>query len=148
MKADLARQQREILDLQKTVDRQQKLIEQLLHFSAITKPVEESAAAIIQPAATTLQPTGTAAVGPTPAESSAVEPIRKVKDSKQDNRSPLTFRLGNIYLTPAGFFDFTAFIRDRNVGSWSRYKPLAAFLSPIHRMAISRNFALARRTRE
>jgi hypothetical protein len=117
MKADLARQQREILDLQKTVDRQQKLIEQLLHFSAITKPVEESAAAIIQPAATTLQPTGTAAVGPTPAESSAVEPIRKVKDSKQDNRSPLTFRLGNIYLTPAGFFDFTAFIRDRNVGS-------------------------------
>lgn len=79
MKADLARQQREILDLQKTVDRQQKLIEQLLHFSATTKPVEESTAAIIQPAATTLQPTGTAAVGPLPAESSAVEPIRKVK---------------------------------------------------------------------
>ena len=117
MKVDLARQQREILDLQKTVDRQQKLIEQLLHFSATTKPVEESTAAIIQPAATTLQPTGTAAVGPPPAESSAVEPIRKVKDSKQDNGSPLTFRLGNIYLTPAGFFDFTTFIRDRNVGS-------------------------------
>jgi len=36
MKADLARQQKEILDLKKTVDRQQKLIEQLLHFSATT----------------------------------------------------------------------------------------------------------------
>ena len=115
MKADLARQQKEILDLQKTVDRQQKLIEQLLRFSATTKPVDESTTVIIQPA--TVQPTGTAPIGPSPAETSVVEPIRKVKDSKQGEGSPLTFRLGNIYLTPAGFFDFTAFIRDRNVGS-------------------------------
>ncbi|PWT90845.1 MAG: hypothetical protein C5B55_09100 [Blastocatellia bacterium] len=111
MKADLARQQRQILELQKTVDGQAKLIDQLLHSSAASRATDNSTVVSTQPTEVAAGPSAPLS------EPSAGEPMRKVQDTSEDKEGPLAFKLGRIYLSPAGFFDFTAFVRDKNVGS-------------------------------
>ena len=112
LKADVARQQKQILELQKTLEGQQRLIEQMLQASARSITAEQvSATASLQPSKD-----ATDAITPQPV-ASTTEVIKKADAAPQDKEGPLAFHLGNVYLSPAGFFDFTTYIRGRNVGS-------------------------------
>ena len=111
MKADLVRQQRQIQELQRTLDEQRKLIEQLLYSSVSNQTGEEAGTSIVKPlTASNTKP----ATGP---ETTPGVPLRKAQDSAQDKEAPLQFRIGKIYISPVGFIDFTTIVRDRNVGS-------------------------------
>ena len=112
LKANLAQQQKQLLELQRTLEGQQRLIEQLLHASARSTMTEDGSNT------TSLQPAD-AATGPLVHQptATAAEVIRNPDEPKQEKEGPLAFKIGSVYLSPAGFFDFTTFIRDRNAGS-------------------------------
>ena len=117
LKAELAQQQKQILDLQKAVDRQQKLLEQLLNRATPAGTIESTAESTTTDVKL-IRTSGEIASLP---DANASEPIRKAESIRKTDdtadKPPTSLRIGHVYLTPAGFLDFTAFIRDRNVGS-------------------------------
>ena len=50
-----------------------------------------------------------------PAPDAIKEPITSVK--AEEDAAPLALKLGKVFISPFGFFDFSTYIRDRNVGS-------------------------------
>ena len=50
-----------------------------------------------------------------PAPDAIKQPVTSVK--AEDDAAPLALKLGKVFISPFGFFDFSTYIRDRNVGS-------------------------------
>jgi len=108
LKVVVADQQRRIEQLEVLVNDQRKLIDQVLQPHAAANRAGEELNG--NPAA----PAEVKAAENTPALPAPAEPIRKVP---QDEASPLTVRIGKVSVTPYGFLDLTAIVRDKNVGS-------------------------------
>ena len=91
LKADLARQQKQLLELQKTVDGQQRLIEQLLRVSARSTTAEEGSTA------SSLQPNeaDVSALAAQP-EATSTELKRRPDVAPQEKEAPLAIRIGNV----------------------------------------------------
>ena len=111
MRAELITQQRQIEEMRKALDEQRHLIDQLLHSSISARTANEQSASSFQSSGTA---NAQVAAQPQP---TFVEPIRKSQDTAPDKESPLALKIGKIYISPVGFFDFTTIVRDRNVGS-------------------------------
>jgi uncharacterized coiled-coil protein SlyX len=107
LKAVVADQQKRIEQLEHVVDDQRKLIEQALHVSAAA-PRNEN------PTTTNEPPKEEPAKVVASAPPAPAEPIRNPQTADE---SPLTIRIGNVSITPYGFLDLTAFVRQKNVGS-------------------------------
>jgi len=110
MKAQLMAQQEQIEQLRKKLEEQAKLLDHLLQ-----KRASESST----PAAATPLP-GPDRVGILRPETLPADPLERnsqVAKANEGKPSPLNFRIGTAHITPFGFMDFTAVIRDRNVGS-------------------------------
>jgi hypothetical protein len=105
LNAQMAAQQGQIDQLRKLVEAQAKLIE-----SALRTHTDARAAAD--------QPVAAPASGPDPA-ATPTSPLRSSQETKTQGQqaSQLRFKIGTVDITPFGFMDFTAVIRDKNVGS-------------------------------
>lgn len=114
LKAQLAAQQDELTALRKAVEEQGKLIERVLQTNA--NSATPANVAVGSPDANHVAgraaPPATAAPPP-------VDPLMRSPQAiaEQEKPSPLLFRIGSAQITPFGFFDFTAVIRDKNLGS-------------------------------
>ena len=112
LKTQVANQQVQIEELKQALEQQKKLINELIGRSgsqALVKPATAETA-LVPGARDGPLSSSDAIVGP-----AIGKPTRpKVND---DEASPLTLKLGKVYLTPSGFLDFTTFIRSKNVGS-------------------------------
>ena len=102
LKTQLAQQQKHIERLEHMLDEQKQMLEQVLHLSA-SGNANDARSAGIDAAVTELEPP---AIKP---------PATSVK--AEEETAPLALKLGKVYISPAGFFDFSTYIRDRNVGS-------------------------------
>src|SRR5262249_49669831 len=107
LKAVVADQEKRIEQLEQIVGDQRKLIEQALHIAAAASgdASQTAAPADRQPATTAEAPS----VQPT-----AAELIRK---APADESSPLSIRIGKVSVTPYGFVDLTAILRDKDIAS-------------------------------
>jgi hypothetical protein len=101
LKTQLAQQQKHIEQLEQMLNEQKQMLEQVLHLPA-SGNANDARSASIDTAATQPEP---AAIKP---------PATSVK--AEDEAAPLALKLGKVYISPAGFFDFSTYIRDRNVG--------------------------------
>ena len=107
LKAQLALQQKHIEQLERRLDEQKQMLEQALH---ISDAGNASVAANGDAPSTSLDPPPAQ-----PAPDAIKGPVTSAK--ADDEAAPLALKLGKVYLSPVGFLDFTAFVRDRNVGS-------------------------------
>jgi hypothetical protein len=106
LKAVVTDQQKRIEQLEQMVGDQRKLIEQALHVSANATAGRNE---------TAVRPNAPATVADVPSvQPTAAEPIRK---SPADEPSPLSIRIGKVSVTPYGFVDLTAIVRDRDIAS-------------------------------
>jgi len=107
LKSVVTDQQKRIEQLEQMVGEQRKLIEQALHVSAsATGDKNETSVRVSAQPATAAD---VASVQPP-----ATEPIRK---APADDSSPLTIRIGKVSVTPYGFVDLTAILRDKDIAS-------------------------------
>lgn len=107
LKAVVADQEKRIEQLEQIVGDQRKLIEQALHVSADTTRDrnQPELAAIVRTDDSTFVPIKQPSLnGP-------------IKLDAADEISPLSFRIGKVSITPYGFLDLTAIIRDKDIGS-------------------------------
>jgi hypothetical protein len=115
LKAQLAAQQDELTALRKAVEEQGKLIARVLQTNA--NSATPAAISSLTSASDANELAGRAA----PATSAAPAGDASLRSSQaiaeQEKPSPLSFRIGTAQVTPLGFIDFTAVIRDKNVGS-------------------------------
>lgn len=112
MKAQLAAQQKQIEALQKALDEQQKLME---HLSAASAPATNSNFNKIGQVAST-----TPIVPPMTATTAVASPVSIAvaqAESAAKDKSPLQLKVGETYITPVGFMDFTTVIRSTDGGS-------------------------------
>jgi hypothetical protein len=112
LRTQLAAQQEQIEQLRRRVEAQAKLLERILQTQ------ENAAGPSTQPAAT-LSPNpdlGASDAPVTPASGLLRQSSREAA-GEDAQPSPLWLRIGTAHITPVGFMDFTAVIRDRNVGS-------------------------------
>jgi len=107
LKAQLALQQKHIELLERRLDEQKQMLEQALH---VSDTGNVSVAANGEARSEGLDPSVTQ-----PAPDAIKPPV--TSDKADDEAAPLALKLGKVYLSPVGFLDFTAFVRDRNVGS-------------------------------
>jgi hypothetical protein len=107
LKVQLALQQKHIEQLERRLDEQKQMLEQALH---ISDAGNTSVAANVGARSEGLDPSVTQ-----PAPDAIKPPVTSAK--ADDEAAPLALKLGKVYLSPVGFLDFTAFVRDRNVGS-------------------------------
>jgi len=107
LKAVVADQEKRIEQLEQMVGDQRKLIERALHLdAAATGDANQTAApAERQPATTAEVPSG---------QPIAAEPVRK---APADEASPLSIHIGKVSVTPYGFVDLTAILRDKDIAS-------------------------------
>jgi hypothetical protein len=116
LKAQLAAQQEELNALRKAVDEQGKLLALVLKTNA-----NSSTVAVSSPVAATdaSQLTGRATPPLEAGEATKADPSLRSSQAirEEDKPSPLSFRIGTAHITPFGFIDFTAVIRDKNLGS-------------------------------
>jgi hypothetical protein len=114
LKAQLALQQKHIEQLERTLDEQKKMLEQVLHLSttnnALASANGDARVSGLDAAVTESEPGPIAKPGASDASA-----LRQAK--ADDGASPLSLRLGKVYLTPVGFLDFSSFVRSRDVGS-------------------------------
>ena len=96
LKTVVADQQKRIEQLERTVDDQKRLIEQALHVSSATTR--------------NLNGPDTPASLPEP-------PAPPIQNPSPDEPSPLSIRIGKVSVTPYGFLDLTAIIRDKDIAS-------------------------------
>ena len=116
LKAQLAAQQEELNALRKAVDEQGKSLALVLKTNANTPTVAVSSPATASDAN---QLTGRAAPPPEANDVTKADPSLRSTQAirEEDKPSPLSFRIGTAQLTPFGFIDLTAVIRDKNLGS-------------------------------
>ena len=116
LKAVVTDQQKRIEQLEQTVGEQRKLIEQALHVSlASTRSSTQSASTETQPEPIATQP---AEAETQPASVANAQPATApIRSARPDDASPLTIRIGQVSITPYGFLDLTAIMRDTNIGS-------------------------------
>lgn len=105
LKAVVADQQKRIEQLEQIVGDQGKLIEQALHFSAARDGNQTAASVNVEPA-------NVADIG-----SAQPPPIAPIRKSPADEASPLSIRIGQVSITPYGFVDLTAILRDEDIAS-------------------------------
>ena len=112
LKAQLAAQREELATLRQAVEQQGKLLALVLKTN--TNPASSATGAsdgnqLTEPATPPLDSK----------EAPKVVPLRRNEQATaaEEKPSPLSFRIGTAHLTPFGFVDFTAVIRDKNVGS-------------------------------
>lgn len=118
LKAQLAAQQDELAALRKAVEEQGKLIARVLQTNANSAtPTTNLAAGSATSDA--IQLAGRAAGPPANSAPPNADPLLRNSQAiaEQEKPSPLSFRIGTAQFTPFGFVDFTAVIRDKNLGS-------------------------------
>lgn len=107
LKTAVAAQQKRIEQLEQMLDDQRQLIEQTLHVSvAATRHANRTAT----PA--NAQPANVADIA-----SAQPPPTGPIGNAPADEVSPLSIRIGKVSVTPYGFLDLTAIIRDTNIAS-------------------------------
>lgn len=111
LKAQLATQQEELTTLRKTVEEQGKLLALVLKSNAnsTSSPTAPADANQLAERATPALDTNTAPPGSLRRNPQAI--------ADDEKPAPLSFRIGMAHFTPFGFIDFTAVIRDKNLGS-------------------------------
>jgi hypothetical protein len=82
--------------------------------AGVTAPKEAAAPATASPAGT-IQPPTSAAI--TPVSISPNAATRLAAPDQNENKAPLSFKIGSAEFTPGGFLDFTALYRSTDVGS-------------------------------
>jgi hypothetical protein len=82
--------------------------------AGVTAPKEAAAPATASPAGT-IQPPTSAAI--TPVSISPNAATKLAAPDQNENKAPLSFKIGSAEFTPGGFLDFTALYRSTNVGS-------------------------------
>lgn len=118
LKEQLAAQQAELTVLKKAVEEQRQLISRLFQANADRTTLTDNSASVT--AATDVkQLDGRAAGTEVTSRPPTADPPRHGPPAitEQEKPSPLSFKIGTAHFTPFGFFDFTAIIRDKNVGS-------------------------------
>ena len=112
LKAQLAAQQEELAALRKAVEEQGKLL-------ALVLKTNTNAASSPAAASNANQLTERATPPIESNEAPGADPLRRSSPAiaEEDKPSPLSFRIGTAHFTPFGFVDFTAVIRDKNLGS-------------------------------
>jgi hypothetical protein len=114
LKTQLALQQKHIEQLERMLDEQKEILEQVLHLSAAGKA---SAAANGDARASALD---TAITQPEPrevAQPGISDSTTRGQAKTEQEASPLSLRMGRVYLSPTGYLEFTSFVRSRDVGS-------------------------------
>jgi hypothetical protein len=126
LKEQMALQQKQIEQLQKALDDQRRLLEQML------KPTPATQQAVTQaPNARQEDPPQVASVTPviprglekpenasTPLAAGVLAvPVASPEKDKAEETSPLQLRVGSAYITPVGFMDFTSVWRNHDGGS-------------------------------
>ena len=117
LKAQLAAQQEELNALRKAVEEQGKLLALVLKSNANSAAVAVSSPA---PASDANQLTGRPTASPEAdgaPQPPKPDPLSSQAIREEDKPSPLSFRIGTAHITPFGFIDLTAVIRDKNLGS-------------------------------
>ena len=117
LKAQLAAQQEELNALRKAVEEQGKLLALVLKSNANSAAVAVSSPA---PASDPNQLTGRPTASPEAdgaRQPPKPDPLSSQAIREEDKPSPLSFRIGTAHITPFGFIDLTAVIRDKNLGS-------------------------------
>lgn len=115
LKAQLAVQQEELNALRKAVEEQGKLLALVLKTNNNSNTVAVNSPA----AADANQLTGRTTPPPEAVDATKADPSPRSTQAirEEDKPSPLSFRIGTAHLTPFGFIDFTAVIRNKNLGS-------------------------------
>src|SRR6185295_1186304 len=112
LRAQLAAQQAQIDELRALLHAQTTLVEGMLHVTTAAPP-----AVRLQPAAAVSVPGGSDPA-PVPATVVAAAPSRAGGGQADEGKpAPLSWRIGATDITPIGFVDLTAIMRDGNVGS-------------------------------
>jgi hypothetical protein len=117
LKAQLAAQQEELNALRKAVEEQGKLLALVLKSNANSAAVAVSSPA---PASDPNQLTGRPTASPEAdgaRQPPKPDPLSSQAIREEDKPSPLSFRIGTAHITPFGFIDLTAVIRDKDLGS-------------------------------
>lgn len=112
LREQLAAQREQIEQLRQTIDAQTELLERVLHTKE-SVPLTSSRPAATQALSRDLA-TGSAELMST---SSSTNNSKQENGDKEAKPSPLSLRIGTANITPVGFMDLTAVIRDKNVGS-------------------------------
>jgi len=117
LKTQLAAQQEELNALRKTVEEQGRLITRVLQANA-DPPTPTTREAASQASSDAKNVSGRGVALGT-GEPFTADPLvsSSQKIAEQEKPSPLSFGIGTAHFTPFGFFDFTAIIRDKNLGS-------------------------------
>lgn len=102
---------------QKAIEAQQQKIAALETQITQTPAAANAMAAANVPAAAPATATSATADLTAAARSSPMLPAASVQEGQQEQASPLQFRIGNAYITPVGFMDFTGVYRSRDNGS-------------------------------
>jgi hypothetical protein len=105
LKAVVADQQKRIEQLEQIVGDQRGLIEQALHISAARDGNLTAAPVNVEPA------------NAADIESPQPPPTAPIRKSPADEASPLSIRIGQVSVTPYGFVDLTAILRDKDIAS-------------------------------
>src|SRR5262245_10875754 len=117
MKAQLALQQIKIDELERRLDEQKKLMEQVLHLNANDSATAANVLRSPTPART--EESAKVSSQTSDANQSAEAATNSAATTtpykqNQDEPAPLAFKIGRVYLSPGGFLDFTSTFRDRN----------------------------------
>jgi hypothetical protein len=107
LRAQLAEQQAQLDQLRAVLEQQKKLIDGMLHASDAAKPKNLGEVTSLTPVVPTATATGTP--DPKVMPTSMNDALHQNADA--DVSSPLSLKIGNSYLTPVGFMDFTSVIR-------------------------------------
>src|SRR5262245_15924340 len=112
LRTQLAAQQDQIEQLRQRVEAQAKLLERILQ-------TQENAPDSSAQRAATLSPNLDLGSSGAPMMPASGVPGQAGQETagEEAKPSPLSLRIGTAHITPVGFMDFTAVIRDRNVGS-------------------------------
>jgi len=117
LKAQLAAQQEELNALRKAVEEQGKLLALVLKSNANSAAVAVSSPApASDPNQLTGRPTASPEADGAP-QPPKPDPLSSQALREEDKPSPLSFRIGTAHITPFGFIDLTAVIRDKDLGS-------------------------------
>jgi len=119
LKAQLDEQQKMIEQLRAAIEEQKKILEQA-GIGASTQaaaPQHTTPAAGLVASTTPVLPPVSAAPAPAPRVDPALPPAAPQAQAAVPVTSPLQIRIGDVGITPVGFMDLTAVLRDKNTGS-------------------------------
>ncbi len=115
---ELKRQRERIAELERTVRQQGLLLEKLQSRMGELPSPQLGVSAAASPNINSLgEVASMAAVIPSTANSAPPSVLPRVQKEENPEPSPLSIRIGTAYITPVGFLDFTAVIRDTTTGN-------------------------------